>query len=51
MTSNVGAETIKKQTTLGFSPITDGIGAYDGARKDHGRSPPHFPPGIPESSG
>jgi len=23
MTSNVGAETIKKQTTLGFSPITD----------------------------
>ncbi len=32
MTSNVGSETIKKQSTLGFSPITD-ESSYEGMRE------------------
>ena len=51
MTSNVGSETIKKQSTMGFSPITDENSYEKNAGENHGRSQANLPPGIPESPG
>ena len=48
MTSNVGSDTIKKQSTLGFSPITDESTYEKHARTDSGRGEEDLPPGISE---
>ena len=51
MTSNVGSDTIRKQSTLGFSPITRREQLREDAREDHGRSQEDLPARVPESAG
>ena len=51
MTSNVGAETIKRQSSLGFSPITD-ENSYEKMReKILDEAKKTFPSGVPEPLG
>ena len=42
MTSNIGASTISKNQTLGFSVGDDGL-SYDEMRTDHGRAEEGLP--------
>ena len=51
LTSNVGAETIKKQSSMGFSPITDESSYEKMREKIHGRSQARVPSGVPEPPG
>ena len=46
MTSNVGSDTIKRQSTLGFSPITDESSYEKMRERISGRGQTDVPPGI-----
>ena len=51
LTSNVGAETIRKQTTMGFSPISDEASYEKMREKILDEAKKRFPSRIPEPSG
>ena len=51
MTSNVGSDIIKRQGTLGFSPISDEATLRENAGADFGRGAENVPAGVSEPAG